>query len=249
MSETPKLIAALVKAQRAMKPASKDSTNPHFRSKYASLTSVREAVMEVFGAQGLGFDWEVAGDKEGVRVKCVILHESGERLVPAEWYYLPAIQQTPQAFGSATTYGKRYTLEAAAGITTDEDDDANAASMPTRAVPQPPPPPARAQREMSEGERLAAEPSPKGTEEITPEGDFGPEIPFGKNKGKRASQLTAKSLEWYIERAREELSDPAKAKFHAKTKTYLRALEDVLNAKRHEAYSNSAFNPEERERH
>ena len=40
------LATALAKAQGELKHASKDSVNPHFRSKYADLASVWEACRE-----------------------------------------------------------------------------------------------------------------------------------------------------------------------------------------------------------
>ena len=47
------LAAALAKAQRTLKAAIKDSTNPHFRSRYADLASVWSAWQEVGPANGL----------------------------------------------------------------------------------------------------------------------------------------------------------------------------------------------------
>jgi hypothetical protein len=44
---------ALSLAQGDIKPASKDSTNPHFRSKYADMASVIEAVREPLAKHGL----------------------------------------------------------------------------------------------------------------------------------------------------------------------------------------------------
>jgi hypothetical protein len=54
------------------------------------------------------------------------LHWHDEEIVG----YYPVIpqQQTPQGFGSAMTYARRYTLQAIVGVAADEDDDGNAAS-------------------------------------------------------------------------------------------------------------------------
>ena len=54
MSETIGAIApALVKAQAEIKPITKDSTNPAFRSKYTSLDAIMEVVRPVLAKNGL----------------------------------------------------------------------------------------------------------------------------------------------------------------------------------------------------
>lgn len=126
-TETPKLASALVKAQGIMEEAKKDSTNPHFRSKYADLASIVAVLREPLSKNGLGFIQDVKSDKDGVSVRTTLVHESGERLA-GEWLFLPVTQQTPQAYGSAVTYGKRYSLAALVGVVCDEDDDGDAAS-------------------------------------------------------------------------------------------------------------------------
>ena len=47
------LATALAKAQGALKPAVKDSLNPHFKSKYADLASVWEACREPLSSNGI----------------------------------------------------------------------------------------------------------------------------------------------------------------------------------------------------
>ena len=49
------LFAALAGAQSQLKAALKDSTNPHFKSRYADLESVIEAMRVPFAANGLAF--------------------------------------------------------------------------------------------------------------------------------------------------------------------------------------------------
>ena len=44
---------ALAAAQGKLRKAVKDSTNPHFRSRYADLESVIEAMREPFASEGL----------------------------------------------------------------------------------------------------------------------------------------------------------------------------------------------------
>jgi hypothetical protein len=117
---------ALVKAQAAMGVAHKSATNPHFRSKYADLTEVIDAVKGPLNENGIVFLQGVGGDSTGVMVTTRFLHASGEWI--EETIYMPVTQQTPQAYGSATTYCKRYGLQSFAGLPAD-DDDGNAGSV------------------------------------------------------------------------------------------------------------------------
>lgn len=123
---TTALCKALAKAQGKMKNPAFDAQNPHFRSKYASLVSVREAVLPVLNEHGLSvaqFPKCVPGF-----AGCVnrLMHESGEWL--EEECLLPLDKATAHGAGSAITYARRYSLQSIAGVVADEDDDGNAAS-------------------------------------------------------------------------------------------------------------------------
>lgn len=115
------LIKALVAARKAIGAAKKGAVNPHFRSKYADLGSVMEAVKEPLEAHGLAFVQDI---KDG-QVWTVILHEAGERLDLAP-FPIVASKQDAQGHGSALTYARRYSLQTALGVPA-EDDDGNAA--------------------------------------------------------------------------------------------------------------------------
>jgi hypothetical protein len=127
-----KLGEALAKAQTEIENAVADSTNPHFRSKYADLASVREAAKPI-AKHGLAVVQQVVSLGSAIGVRTVLLHTSGEWL--ASTVYVEPDKPGPQAAGSVITYLRRYSLAAALGIA-QEDDDGNAAS--------PAPPPARA---------------------------------------------------------------------------------------------------------
>ena len=120
------LATALAKAQAVMENASKDTANPFFKSRYANLESVVGVIRPALEKFGLSFvqvchDWDV-----GARVETIILHESGEWL-SCGTMSAPATKADAQGFGSALTYARRYSLSAAFGVAT-EDDDGNAAS-------------------------------------------------------------------------------------------------------------------------
>jgi len=53
----------------------------------------------------------------------------------------------------------------------------------------------------------------------------GATVPFGKNKGMPVSALTEAQVKWYCRAAEEKLADETKARWHAETREWLRALE------------------------
>lgn len=122
---TQKLDNALVKAKSFFKSAFKDSTNPHFKSKYADLDSVWGACNEgLIKAAVTVNQFPIATEDNRVSVLTRVAHD-GEFIQFV--FSLPAEKQTPQGFGSALTYAKRYALSSALGISADEDDDGNRA--------------------------------------------------------------------------------------------------------------------------
>jgi F0F1-type ATP synthase membrane subunit c/vacuolar-type H+-ATPase subunit K len=123
------LAKALAQAQAKLEDAKKDRTNPHFNSKYATLASVRAAMSDVLPIYGLAVvqGFEPHGDA-GVCIVTTLMHESGEWL--RSKLYIPVTKKDAQGFGSAISYGRRYSLAAIVGIATDDDDDGNTASKP-----------------------------------------------------------------------------------------------------------------------
>lgn len=120
------IAAALVKAQKEFGPALKTATNPHFRSKYASLDACVEAVIDALNNNGIFLMQYTHPCEDGVIVETMFIHESGEHMSGGK-LHVPASKQDPQGYGSALTYARRYSLQAACGIAP-EDDDGNAAS-------------------------------------------------------------------------------------------------------------------------
>jgi ERF superfamily len=116
------LAAALAKAQGAMNNASMNRINPHFKSKYADLAALWDAVRKPLSDNGLSV---VQIIRDG-SLHTMLLHTSGQRLCSD--YPLPATAR-PQEMGSALTYARRYSLSALVGIAADEDDDATAAAV------------------------------------------------------------------------------------------------------------------------
>jgi len=121
-----KLAAAFVAAQNGFSPAIKAATNPHFKSKYADLAACVEAVIDALHENGIALMQRTTESESGVIVETVFIHESGEEMSGGR-LHVPADKHSPQGYGSALTYARRYSLMAACGIAP-EDDDGNAAS-------------------------------------------------------------------------------------------------------------------------
>ena len=136
------IATALVKAQREFGPALKTSTNPHFRSKYASLDACIEAVLDALNNNGIYLMQLTDEHDGGVKVSTIFLHESGEQLSGGS-LFMPATKHDAQGYGSALTYARRYSLMAACGIAP-EDDDGNSAAKPKPAPAKPAAPAAKA---------------------------------------------------------------------------------------------------------
>ena len=120
--------AAFVKAQAEINHAKKDSENPHFKSKYADLTSCWEACADALKANDIAVIQGVHGD----RLKTTLIHSSGESMSD-EGIHLCGFENAKipmQALGSALTYARRYGLCSMLGIAP-EDDDAQALTKDT----------------------------------------------------------------------------------------------------------------------
>ncbi len=119
------LAGALSKAQGEITCAIKDGMNPHFKSKYATLSSVWEACREPLSKHGLAVVQTTQPENDQLIMVTTLMHSSGQwikSLMP-----VIAMKSTPQAIGSATTYARRYSLASMVGVAPDDDDDANEA--------------------------------------------------------------------------------------------------------------------------
>ena len=122
-SESIKEIAtALCTFQGAMNGITKDSTNPFYKSKFASLATIIEATRELLAKNGLSYAQFPTGENE---LMTVLMHTSGEWIQSS--YQMTPVDSKPQSRGSALTYQRRYALCGILGLQV-EDDDGNAAS-------------------------------------------------------------------------------------------------------------------------
>jgi ERF superfamily len=125
------LAAALSKCQGEMEPAIKDSTNSHFKSKYADLNAVWAACRGPLSKNGLSVvqTIDTIGDK--MVLITTLFHSSGQWIKSI----MPVVsaRNDAQGIGSGLSYARRYSLSAICGVS-QEDDDGNAA-MPIEKVP------------------------------------------------------------------------------------------------------------------
>jgi hypothetical protein len=126
----PKIAAAFVKAQMQFGKALKTSVNPHFKSKYADLSSCIDAVVGALNANGIGLMQRTYECKDGVMVETMFVHESGE-VMECGMLHVPASKHDAMGYGSALSYARRYSLLTASGLAPSDDDDGVAASRPT----------------------------------------------------------------------------------------------------------------------
>ena len=126
VTAAPTLAASMAAAFGEIEAATKSANNPHFKSKYADLTSVIEAVKPALIKHGLFFTQHPQPSEAGVTVETVLHHAGGESLSLGS-LFVPANKQDAQGFGSALTYARRYALVTAFGVPV-EDDDGNAAA-------------------------------------------------------------------------------------------------------------------------
>lgn len=114
---------------------SKDGSNPHFKSSYATLNEVLAKVKTPLNDMGVVILQEptILTDIEGGAT-----HGLRTRLVDTEddtsiECFMPYVDATTaQKLGSCNTYNRRYSLVTLLGLE-DEDDDGNVASAPAYA--------------------------------------------------------------------------------------------------------------------
>jgi hypothetical protein len=119
------LAKALIEFNGRVSKITKDAKNPFFKSNYASLSNIQDAISKPLADCGLTYSQMPTG----VNGLCTILihAESGEYLMDS--YTMPVSKPNdPQAVGSAITYAKRYALAGILGLNIDDDDDGNKAA-------------------------------------------------------------------------------------------------------------------------
>jgi hypothetical protein len=120
-----KIAAALAKAQANILAVKKEANNPFFRSTYADLTSVIDAVKGPLLDQGI----TILQPTDGADVTTILLHVSGEYL-GSRTPIRVSKENDPQALGSAISYARRYGLQALVCLSSVDDDGEQAMARP-----------------------------------------------------------------------------------------------------------------------
>lgn len=118
-----KLAKALMAFQTKVGKVTKDATNPFFKSKYASLEAVIDAIKGPLADAKLSYVQLPTGENQLVTI---LMHESGEFMEST--IKMTPKTNDPQGQGSAITYMRRYALSAMLGLATEDDDDGNSAT-------------------------------------------------------------------------------------------------------------------------
>lgn len=129
----PTLSFAMSKAFADIRAATKDATNPHFKSKYADLGAVIDAIKPALVEHQLFFTQRTDPVEGGVQVETVLHHANGEEMSLGK-LFVPANKRDAQGFGSALTYARRYSLVTAFGVPVEDDDGSAATRAPTETV-------------------------------------------------------------------------------------------------------------------
>ena len=147
-----KIAPALLSAQKAIGFAAKDSKNPAFKSSYANLESVIEAIKAPLNDAGIMFMQTFAEGSPGfLSLTTRLLHTSGEWI--EDTLTMPLTKHDAQGFGSAATYARRYALAAITGLYQADDDGTDAC----RPAPKPSPEPTLSQDQITSITDLAKE--------------------------------------------------------------------------------------------
>lgn len=107
----------------------KDGNNPAFRSKYATLPGILDAIQEPLRKNGLVFLQTLNATTDGnVSLSTSIFTLEGHELSLNGTIVMKPADAKPQTVGSLITYARRYGLVTLLGLNVDDDDDGNAAS-------------------------------------------------------------------------------------------------------------------------
>jgi len=116
-----KLAPAILKAQKSMGNAIKDSKNPFFKSSYADLNAVREACMPALNDNGISVLQTTLNVDNRSYVRTTLLHESGE-FISSDTEILTSKANDAQGYGSGISYARRYGLQALVCLGSADDD-------------------------------------------------------------------------------------------------------------------------------
>lgn len=122
------LIEAMFNVQQKAPSISKATDNPFFKSKYADMSDIWDAIKPILGMEKIHIGHKVYITENGHEVlKTIFTHVPTGETVESEKLIMLS-RQTAQEFGSYMTYMRRYMVTSMLGLVTENDDDGNKAS-------------------------------------------------------------------------------------------------------------------------
>ena len=136
-SQLGELFGALAKAQQEIDPAKKRASNPHFKSKYADLPTVLDAILPSLNNHNMSLLQLVGETQDGcVTLTTILGHKNGAYILSMASCPLGR-GGGPQGAGSGLTYLRRYAAQALVGLGAEDDDGNDAQKVKAIAKPKP----------------------------------------------------------------------------------------------------------------
>jgi hypothetical protein len=116
------LAKALCNVQKEALSAIKGTENKFFKSKYADLNAVWTVAKKPLTDNGFSVTQPTRIDPNNGTffVETILMHDSGQWIKGQ--YLIKPDKETPQGYGSAMTYARRYSFAAIVGVVTEDDD-------------------------------------------------------------------------------------------------------------------------------
>ena len=187
MEDSPKqnlseLYTALGKVHDETKDIVADDFNPHFKSKFASLSAHLSYLKPIFSKHGLVVIQLPTSEyhDNGIGIKTIIAHKNGTSIESS--CIVPVGEQaTGQQAGAILTYLRRYCLASIGGLATADDDCEVDRVVKTSSAPAP--------------VKKASAPASAPAAGVSV--DFDLPVPFGKNKGTTLNNLPMADLDYW----------------------------------------------------
>lgn len=181
------LYIALGKVHDETKDIAADDYNPHFKSKFASLSAHLSYLKPIFSKHGLVVIQLPTSEyhDNGIGIKTIIAHKNGTSIESS--CIVPVGEQaTGQQAGAILTYLRRYCLASIGGLaTTDDDCEADREAKTAK--------PTYSSSTASVTVKKAAPAAPTAGVEV----NFDLPVPFGKNKGTTLNNLPLSDLDYW----------------------------------------------------
>ena len=134
MSISPEFAKALIKATSQIEGVTKHADNPYFKSKYADLPSVIQAVKKPLADNDITFV-QLLIPSDTAKIETILIYKTGE-LLSLGTVAVPTTKQDAQGMGSAITYARRYGLSTGLGVPAFDDDGNEASGLTQQEKPE-----------------------------------------------------------------------------------------------------------------